>query len=310
MQFSITILGSNSALPTANRYPSAQIVNVNEQIYLVDCGEGTQMQLRKNKISFAKINNIFISHLHGDHCFGLIGLISTFSLLARKKDLNIFAHKDLKKLLMPQINYFCTDISFKINFHEINPDIHLVIFQDKNTTVSTIPLNHRISTCGFLFRETEKPLHLVKEMIDFYHIPIKELKEIKEGANFLTSDGKIIANSRLTKPPAHPRSYAYCSDTGYEESIVPIIKDIDLLYHEATFLSDKKDCPENLYHSTAENAAQIAAKANVKKLLLGHFSTRYKDLTQFVKEAEKIFPHVEIAWEGRVFNISALQSQI
>ena len=298
MPFSITILGSNSALPTSNRYPSAQIVNISDRLYLVDCGEGTQMQLRKNKISFSKINNVFISHLHGDHCFGLIGLISTFSLLERKSDLNIFAHNDLKKLLMPQIRYFCAELSFNINFHAINPDENSVIYEDKNITVSTIPLNHRIPTCGFLFREKEKPLHLRKDMIDFFQIPIKELKKIKAGADFVTADGKIIENKRLTTPADRSRAYAYCSDTGYCESIVPIIKDIDLLYHEATFLSDKKEKPENLYHSTAEDAAQIAAKANVKKLLIGHFSSRYKDLSKFVSEAAKIFPCVEIASEG------------
>lgn len=303
MSFSITVLGNSSALPTSHRHPSAQIINVYEHFFLVDCGEGAQMQLRKNKIRFSKINQIFISHLHGDHCFGLLGLISTYNLLGRNSDLHIYSHSELEKILSWQIKYFCADLSFKIVYHSIDPDENMVIFENSHITVSTIPLNHRIPTCGFLFKEKEKLRHLQKDMIDFYQIPIKKLINIKSGEDFVTPEGKIIPNERLTRPADRSRSYAFCTDTGYTESIIPIIKDVDILYHESTFLSDLKTMAEKTFHSTAENAAQIALKANVKKLLLGHFSSRYNDLTLFIKEAEEIFPNVEIAEENKIFNI-------
>lgn len=306
MTFSVTILGSNSALPTSERFPTAQVINVSERFFLIDCGEGTQMQLRKHKVKFSRINHIFISHLHGDHCFGLIGLISTFGLLGRKADLHIFAHPDLENLLFPQINYFCTDLPFKVVMHPINPKVNDVIYEDNLLTVSTIPLKHRIPTCGFLIKEKRGLNHLKREMIDFYKIPVKLLPGIKAGDDFITPDGEVVPNSRLTTPAAEPRSYAFCSDTAYKESIVPYIKGTNLLYHESTFLSTEQDLAKQTTHSTAAEAAQIALKASVGKLIIGHFSTRYYNLESFKTEACEIFPDTELANEGTVFSIPLL----
>lgn len=301
MAFSVTILGSNSALPTSERYPTAQLLNVSERFFLIDCGEGTQIQLRKYKIKFSKINHIFISHLHGDHCFGLIGLISTFGLLGRKNDLVIFSHPHLETILQPQIDYFCSDLSFKVIFHAINSLANEVIYEDKNLIVSTIPLKHRVPTCGFLFKEKRGLNHIRRDMVDFYNIPVRLLPGIKNGDDFISPDGEIIANSRLTTPSAEPRSYAFCSDTAYLESIIPIIKGVDLLYHETTFLAADQKLARKTTHSTATDAALIAQKAGAGKLIIGHFSSRYYDLSLFKAEASEIFQLVEIATEGSVF---------
>ncbi|WP_026475493.1 ribonuclease Z [Alkaliflexus imshenetskii] len=303
MQFSVTVLGSNSALPTSERYPTAQILNVSERFFLIDCGEGTQMQLRKNKIRFSKINHIFISHLHGDHCFGLIGLISTLGLLGRKSDLTVFAHSDLEKVLKPQLTYFCADLPYRVIFNHINPHQNMVIFEDSKITVETIPLKHRIPTCGFLFREKQGDLHIVRESIDFYQIPLKAIPSIKKGADYVNDEGEVIANHLLTKPAAATRSYAFCSDTAYDERIIPIIQDVDLLYHEATFLDDNHKLALQTQHSTAREAATLALKARVKKLIIGHFSTRYYDLSAFENEARVIFDDTSLAREGDIFSI-------
>ncbi len=303
MTFSVTILGSNSALPTSERYPTAQVLNVSERFYLIDCGEGTQIQLRKYKVKFSKINQIFISHLHGDHCFGLMGLISTFSLLGRKTDLHIFAHPDLEKIVNPQLEYFCKDLQYKIIFHHINPKENKVIFDDKQLEVSTIPLKHRVPTCGFLFKEKKGLNHIKKEMVDFYQIPFKKIHGIKKGEDYITPNGDIIPNNRLTLPENKPRSYAFCSDTAYTESIVPIITNVDILYHESTFLKTDQKLANQTTHSTANQAAVIAEKAKAGKLILGHFSTRYRDFKLFKTEAEDVFKNVELAIEGGVFHV-------
>ncbi len=303
MQFSVTILGSNSALPITNRFPTAQVLNASGRLFLIDCGEGTQLQLRKRKIKFSKINNIFISHLHGDHCFGLLGLISTFGLLGRKNDLNIYAHKDLETLLKPWLQYFAKDLTYKIVFNKIDTTKSELIFEDDKIKVSTIPLSHRIPTCGFLFQEQEKDLHINRDAVDFYEIPIKWMHRIKKGEDYIKENGEIIKNHLLTKKPAKPRTYAFCSDTKYEENIVPIIKNVDLLYHEATFTNDNKKMADKTHHSTAEEAAKIAKLANVKKLIIGHFSSRYKQLDIFLDESKAVFPNTELALEGKTFYV-------
>ena len=303
MQFSVTVLGSNSALPTSERYPTAQVLNVSERFFLIDCGEGTQMQLRKYKIGFSRINHIFISHLHGDHCFGLIGLISTFGLLGRKADLHIFAHADLERMMQPQLDYFATDLPYNVIFHAINPVESEVIYEDAKVSVTTIPLRHRIPACGFLFREQQSDLHIKRDAIDFFEVPLKAIPSIKKGADYILPSGEVIQNQRLTKPATRPRSYAFCSDTAYFEKIIPIIEDVDLLYHESTFLDDQKVLAQKTYHSTASQAAEIASKANVKQLILGHYSTRYYDLSPFEDEAKAIFPNTSLAREGSVFEI-------
>lgn len=261
------------------------------------------MQLRKNKIRFSKINHIFISHLHGDHCFGLIGLISTLGLLGRKTDLFIYAHSDLEKVLKPQLSFFCSDLPFRVIFNHINPHQNMLIYEDSKITVETIPLKHRIPTCGFLFREKQGDLHIVRESIDFFRIPLKAIPSIKKGSDFINDKGEIIANHLLTKPAAATRSYAFCSDTAYDERIISIVQGVDLLYHETTFLDDHQKLASLTQHSTARQAATLAQKAQVKKLIIGHFSTRYHDLSAFENEARAIFDDTSLAREGDIFSL-------
>ncbi|MCF8374066.1 MAG: ribonuclease Z [Bacteroidales bacterium] len=289
MKFSVTILGSNSAFPTSKRFPTAHVLNAHERFFLIDCGEGTQLQIRRNKFRFGKINHIFISHLHGDHYFGIFGLISTMGLLGRKSDLHIFAMPDLETILEFQLRYFYEDLPYKIIFHPLQANEPELIYEDKSITVESFPLKHRIPTCGFLFREKKHDARIKKEMIDFYQIPIRDIVNIKQGADFINKEGEIIPNNRLTFPSGQQRSYAFCSDTAYSEKIVPVIQGVDLLYHEATFLHEKADQAKKSGHSTSQQAAQIAKKANVKKLIIGHYSSRYKDVKPLVDEARTVF---------------------
>ncbi|MBN2519762.1 MAG: ribonuclease Z [Bacteroidales bacterium] len=298
MTFSLTILGSSSALPTSRRYPSACVLNVHERFFLIDCGEGTQMQLRKYRIKLGKINHIFISHLHGDHFFGLYGLISTYNLLGRKNDLHIYANKEIKNILDNHFKFFDNNLDFKIIYHFLHTEKKEIIFENKNLTVESFPLKHRIPTNGFIFKEKKRPDHLNKEKVEQYKIPIKNRVDIINGADFITGEGIIIKNSELTTPSYDPRSFAYCSDTLFDESIVKIIEGADLLLHEATFCDDKQDIAHETYHSTALEAAEIANKAKIKKLILTHFSSRYKNTDIFLKNAVKKFNEVIIAEDG------------
>lgn len=307
MQFSVTVLGSNSALPTSERNPTAQVLNVSERFFLIDCGEGTQMQMRKNHIRFTRINHVFISHLHGDHCFGLMGFISTLGLLGRTNDLHIYGHVDLEMVYRPQLNYFSKDLKFNVKFHIVNTEVSETVYEDNKIIVSSIPLKHRVPTCGYLFKEKNPELHINKSSVDYYNIPIKSIPLIKKGSDYIGEDGSLVPNHLLTKPARAARSYAFCSDTKYSEEIIPLIKDVDLLYHEATFLSDNENLAEKTHHSTARQAAQIAAKAKVKQLIIGHFSTRYKDMTLFGKEAREVFPATYLAREGATFDIPYLK---
>ena len=270
MTFELTILGSSSAVPTSKRNLTAHVLNVHERFFLIDCGEGTQIQIRKNKIRFGKIDHIFISHLHGDHIFGLFGLISTFNLLNRDKDLHIYAHPDLENIINRHIKYFERSISFKIVYHHLNPKVNEVIFEDDKVKVETIPLKHRIPTCGFKFTEQPYLRNLRKDVVQIYNIPISKIQEIREGADFMNDAGELIPNSRLTLPPYKIRSYAYCTDTAYSEKIVPIIRDVDLLFHEATFAKSMKKQAKLTFHSTSEDAANIAKKAAAKKKVSGN----------------------------------------
>ncbi|TLX71499.1 ribonuclease Z [Labilibacter sediminis] len=301
--FSITILGSNSALPTSERYPTAQMLNVSERFFLIDCGEGTQIQLRKNKIKFTKIDHIFISHLHGDHCFGLIGLISTLGLMGRKTNLYLHAHPELEKVFQPQLDYFCKDLPYKVVFEPFDTKQKQVIYSDKHLEVETIPLIHRIPTVGFLFREKPEERKIRKEFV-FVHKPsIKEILSIKKGEDFLNADGRLMANREITLDPPPIRSYAFCTDTKYTEKIIDQIKGVDVLYHESTFTKDKEKLAKKTYHATAEQAAKIAIKAGVGMLLIGHFSSRYKSLKPFLDEAQMVFPDAQLAKEGDVVSI-------
>jgi len=296
--FELTILGSSSAVPTSKRNLTAHVLNVHERFFLIDCGEGTQMQIRRNKIRFGKINHIFISHLHGDHIFGLFGLISTFSLLNRDKNLHIYAHAELENILTKHIEYFERNLSFKIVYHHINPKRNEVIFEDSKLTVETIPLKHRVPCCGFLFKEKPLLRNIKKVFVENHIVPISQIQKIKEGEDFITESGDRIPNNEITLPPFKQRSYAYCTDTAYYEKIIAIIQNVDLLFHEATYASNLKKMAKDTFHSTSEQAATIAKKASVGKLIIGHFSARYKDLTALENEAKAIFENTVVAEDG------------
>lgn len=301
--FSVTILGSSSAQPTVTRFPTSQVINLNERLYLIDCGEGTQIQLRKFGVKLGKINHIFISHLHGDHIFGLPGLISTLALAGKKGDLHIYSHSDLKELLDNLMKFIVLPEAFRIIYHPLNFRKRQVILQDSKLTVESFPLKHRMPCCGFLFTEMAQSLHLRKEQIEALNIPIRDRVLIKEGADYCTPEGTIIPNNALTSPATAPRSYAFVTDTIYREAIVPIIKNVDLLYHEATFLDELSDLALKTFHTTARQAAQIALKGDVKKLIIGHFSSRYKNEKILVNEARTVFPNTFAANDGDRFDL-------
>ncbi|MBO5865896.1 MAG: ribonuclease Z [Bacteroidaceae bacterium] len=301
--FEVHILGCGSALPTTRHNATSQIVRIGNKQFMIDCGEGTQLQMRRSHIHFSFVNHIFISHLHGDHCFGLIGLISTFGLLGRTAPLHIYADPLLQRLMQPQLNFFCNGLKYPLHFHDIDATKQTVIYEDKSITVETIPLQHRIPCCGFLFREKPKKRHLIASMVEYYDIPIHQRANIKEGNDYTTPDGTLIPNSRLTTDADPSRSYAFCSDTLPCPNIVEQIREIDLLYHEATFAEAEHSRAQETFHSTARQAAHIAKEANVKQLVIGHFSSRYKEDEQLLNEAKEIFPTTSLADEERVFNI-------
>ncbi len=303
MQFQLTILGSNSAIPANNRFPSAQLLSVQDRQYLIDCGEGTQLRLSQNHINKTKINQIFISHLHGDHVFGLIGLLTTMSLLGRTESLRIFSPAGLQEMIEVQLKATQTILSYPLDFEVIDTTVFQLIFKDEVLSVHSIPLEHRVPCTGFLFREQARPRNIQAAAIKKYNIPYPKIKGIKEGLDLELEDGTIIPNDQLTLPPIAPRAYAYCSDTIYLESIIPYIKEVDLLYHESTFLHERLEQARYTKHSTSKEAATIADKANVTKLLLGHYSSRYKDLNPLLEEARAIFPNTFLGLEGKTFEI-------
>lgn len=301
--FDIHILGCGSALPTTQHLTTSQIINLRDKLYMMDCGEGTQVQMRKMRIKFSRLNHIFISHLHGDHCFGLPGLISTFGMLGRTATLHIHAPKEIEDYLPPILKLFNQYLPYKVHLNIIDPTQHALVMENRSLEVYSIPLHHRIPTCGFLFKEKQKEDHLVKEMADFYQIPTKLLQGIKQGEDFITPEGEIIPNSRLTRPAVPAKKYAYCSDTAYYPPIIPIIKEVDLLYHEATFAECDAVRAKKTYHTTAKQAAEIARSAQVKKLLIGHFSARYEDDQPLKEEADTIYPDTILAKEGLTLSL-------
>ena len=303
MGYKLTILGCHSATPRVNAHPTAQYLEINSRHFLIDCGEGTQRQMRLNKVGFSKINTIFISHLHGDHFFGLIGLISTFGILNREKELHIHGPKGIKEVINIQLKHSKSYVKFKIIFHELNSTESELIFEDEKVKVYTIPLHHRVYTNGFLFKEKEKSRKInISAVKKFKEIDVCDYNNLKAGKDFKLDSGDVIKNSELTCNPEKAVSYAYCSDTSYKPSIIEIINGVDLLYHESTFLTDKEDLASKTGHSTAKQAATIAKKANVKKLVLGHYSSRYKNISLFKKEAQEVFENVSLAETGRVFS--------
>lgn len=303
MPFQLTILGSSSATPTSQRYPTAQVLRVPGRSFLIDCGEGTQHQIRKNKINFSRIGHIFISHLHGDHFFGLIGLISSCVLLGRKSDLHIYAHSELQRYTRFQLDFLEMETGFKLLFHPLNFKKPQLIFEDHRLSVTSFPLIHRVPCCGFRFDEKPLPPNLIKEQLKKYQVPIGSMKGIKAGENFVTAGGEIIPNQILVNPARKPRSYAYCSDTAYSEKVAEVVKDADLLYHEATFAESDRKTAEETCHSTGMQAAQIAKLANAKRLLIGHFSGRYKSTDEILSEARAVFPATYVVNDNDVFDI-------
>lgn len=303
MQATITILGCGSALPTRKNFPSAQLLEIRDKQFLIDCGEGTQIRMRQMGIKTNRLGHIFISHLHGDHCFGLIGLISSFGMLNRTADLYIHAPADLEKIMQSQLNYFCADLPYKVIFQALNPRKNEVIYEDRSVTVSTIPLKHTVPCCGFLFKEKPSDRHIIREMIDFYKIPTYRILKIKQGEDFITEDGEVINNQLLTTAATEPKSYAYCSDTSYSEKIIPIIKGVDCLFHEATFLETELVRAKQTQHSTVRDAATIAHKAEVKKLIIGHFSARYNNQNLLLNEAKSIFDNTILGEDMCTYDI-------
>lgn len=303
MIFKVTILGSNSAIPTIKRNPTAQLVNHNERLFLVDCAEGTQVQLRKIKIRIQRVSNIFISHLHGDHYFGLIGLISSMHLLGRKKPLNIYGPAKLEEILNIQLEASETKLNYELVFHPLEMDREDVIYEDEKLTISTIPMNHSIPTVGFLFREKLGKRRLIRGKIAELNIPVHNILPIKNGADFIDDNGVLHKNSEVTENPLVPRTYAYCSDTSYFEPIIPIVQGADLLYHETTFMQDMAQAAADKFHSTTIEAGTIAKKANVKKLIIGHFSMRYDILDYLLDETKTVFSSVDLAKDGKSFEL-------
>lgn len=302
--FRVHILGCGSALPTTRHFSSMQVVECRQKLFMVDCGEGAQIQLRRSGLSFNKLGHIFISHLHGDHCFGVIGLISTLGLLGRTATLHIHAPEDFRKILQAQLDlFFNYDIGYKVEFHAVDTTKHQVIYEDHSLQVESIPLEHRMPCCGFLFREKPGLPHIRREAIDCYEIPTSQINNIKAGAGYTLPDGRFISHEQLTLPADPVRAYAYCSDTRYMPHLHELLQDVDTLYHESTYASDKIDNARKYFHSTAEQAAMVARDAHVKQLILGHYSARYEDETVLLKEAQAVFKNVTLANEKAVIDV-------
>ncbi|MCV9934580.1 ribonuclease Z [Flavobacterium sp. LS1R47] len=297
----LTILGCYAATPRTFTNPTSQVLEIKNRLFLIDCGEGTQVQLRKNKVKFSKINHVFISHLHGDHFFGLIGLISTFSLLGRTTDLHIHGPKGIKEIILLQLKLSSSWTNYGLYFHELVSDKSEVIFEDQKVIVTTIPLKHRVYTNGFLFQEKLSERKLNVDAVQHYNIETCYYQKIKNGGDIKLDDGTIIANEKLSFDPLPPKSYAFCSDTVYHEAVLPIINNVDVLYHESTFLQSEEALALKTLHSTAKEAATIALKANAKHLVLGHYSTRYESIELFKEEAETIFSNVLLGDDGKSF---------
>lgn len=304
MSITLTILGCHSATPRINAFPTSQYLEINNSHFLIDCGEGTQRQMRKYKVGFSKINHIFISHLHGDHFFGLVGLLSTYGILSREKELHIYGPKGIKEVTLLQLKISQSHAQYPLIFHELTSKESGLIFEDDKVSVRTIPLNHRVYTNGYLFTEKERPRKLHMQNISNYEeIDKADYLNIKAGKDVILSSGEMIPNSELTLPRDKNLSFAFCSDTKYKPDIIPIIKNVDLLYHEATFLSDREDLAKKTKHATSKQAAQIAKDAEVGQLIIGHYSGRYKDISLFQKEAKEIFENTNLAEPGKIFKI-------
>lgn len=296
-RFEIDILGCGAAKPTLRHLPTAQVVNVRDKLFMIDCGESAQISFCRSRLNMTRLGHIFISHLHGDHCFGLFGMLSTMGLSGHTGEVVIHAHADAERLFRPMLDYFCRESPFDIRFNSISPNSSEAIYTDRSVTVRTIPLKHRIPTCGFLFEEAEGDRHLRGDMMDFYNIPTYCRSAIKQGENYITPEGKIIPNTILTLPPTPPARYAYCSDTMYSNRIIPYIEGVDVLYHEATYGDEAEALARQTHHCTARQAAQLAREASVGQLVIGHFSSRYRDENVLLAQAQEVFANTTLAHE-------------
>lgn len=303
LPFNLTILGSSSATPTSDRNPTAQLLSHGDKLFLIDCGEGTQVMLRRMHIHFQRIRHIFISHLHGDHFYGLIGLISSMHLLGRTKSLHVYGPPMLKEIIELQLHASLTTLLYQLEFHPTQSEKSEVIFEDGHITVSSFPMLHRIPTTGFLFREKPYERRIRKDVIGLLKIPVHLIPKIKAGDDYVAPDGTVHPNQSITMESPLPRTYAFCSDTAYSEDIIPMIQGASLLYHETTFMNNRVANAAEKYHSTTGQAATIALKAGVKKLLIGHYSARYDDLQPLLDEARAIFSETELAVDGCIFEI-------
>jgi ribonuclease Z len=303
MTFELTILGSSSALPTSTKFPTAHVLNLHERFFLIDCGEGTQIQLRRANIRFGRINHIFISHMHGDHVFGLFGVLSTFNLLGRKASLHIHGHTELKTILDFYDRHFAMESTYPIEFHPISKREMQLIHEDKVLEVFAFPLKHRIPTFGFLFREKQRPPNIRKAIIEQHKLTIAEIRALKAGEDIITDAGIQLSNATATEPAYCSRSYAYCSDTMIYEKLIKYIPGVNLLYHEATFLEQDKKLAKLTGHSTTVQAATIAKKSDAKQLIIGHFSNRYKNTATFLEQAKEVFPNTLIAEELKTYKV-------
>ena len=304
MSLRLTILGCHSATPRKNAFPTAQYLEINNRHFLIDCGEGTQRQMRKYKVGFSKINHIFISHLHGDHFFGLVGLLSTYGILNREKEIHVYGPKGIKEVVELSLKIAQSHSKFPIIFHELSSKKSELIFEDDKVEVRTIPLNHRVYTNGYLFNEKIKLRKINVDAIQNYsEIEKCDYQKIKEGNDYVLSNGQIVRNEELTFDPPKPLSYAYCSDTSYLPKLKELILGVDLLYHESTFLKDKEELAKKTGHSTAAQAAQLAKDSNVDQLVLGHYSSRYQNINLFKEEAKEYFDNVHLAEPGKIVEI-------
>lgn len=301
--FRVHILGCGSALPTLKHNPSSQIVEIRGKCFLIDCGEGTQTQLRRSKIKFTRISAVFISHVHGDHCFGLIGMISTFGMLGRTAPLHIYAPDGFSNIMKMQIDFFCKDLEYEVVFHDVDTNAKNIIYEDRSLTVETVPLSHRVPCCGFIFREKQTLPHILRDMTDYYKVPVSQFNNIKNGVDWVDEKGNVIPYTRLTTPSEPARSYAYCSDTKYLPMLHECLKDVCVLYHESTYSKEDEDMAKMYFHSTAAQAAQVASDANVGKLVLGHYSARYEDENRLLEEAKNIFPNTVLSDEGLIIDV-------
>lgn len=303
MKFDVTILGCGSATPTLRHNPTAQLVNHEEHYFLLDCGEGTQLQLRRFGLKFQRINHVFITHLHGDHYFGLPGLLSTMHLLGRTTDIHIYCKAELQAAMEVQLQISGSRLRFKTIWHPLNFDGREVIFENPRLTIESFPLKHRIPTCGFRISEKEKQRNIIPELVEKYKIPIPRIRQIKAGADYRLEDGTLLANRELTNDPPKPKSYAYCTDTAYMPETAGNVQNADLLYHESTFLEADSARAKETFHSTAADAARVAVEGNVGKLMLGHYSARYREIDRFAEEAKTVFPNTVRAEEGLTISV-------